>query len=126
MVVRKIMVRLVIVDDEKDSVDTLVTLFESEGMQVAGKGYDGEEAYQLYKKQKPDVLILDMKMPEFDGVYAIHKIKKEFPHAKIIVITGYMEYDEIELDCEKYFHKPYDFDKLLDTVKSIAELKVNV
>lgn len=119
------MIRLVIVDDEKDAVDTLTTLFESEGIQIVGKGYDGEQAYQLYKKEKPDVIVLDMKMPEFSGLYAIDKIKTDFPDAKIIVITGYVEYDQIKLDCEKFFHKPYDFDSLLSAVKSISLLKVH-
>ena len=125
--VRKFLIRLVIVDDEKDAVDTLTTLFESEGIQIVGKGYDGEQAYQLYKKEKPDVIILDMKMPEFSGLYAIDKIRKEFPDAKIIVVTGYVEYDsQVKLDCDEFFHKPYDFDKLLDSVKLISSLKVNV
>ena len=125
MEVSKILSRIVIVDDEKDAVDTLTTLFESEGIQVVGKGYDGKQAYELYKKEKPDVIILDMKMPEFSGLYAIEKIKAEFPDAKIIVITGYVEYNQIKLNCEKFFHKPYDFDVLLDAVKSVSLLKVH-
>lgn len=120
------MTRIVIVDDEKDAVDTLTTLFESEKIEVVGQGYDGEQAYQLYKKEKPDCTILDMKMPEFSGMYAIDKIKKEFPDAKIIIITGYVEYDsQVKLDCEYFFHKPYDFDQLLNAVKSVSVLKIN-
>ena len=119
------MTRIVVVDDEKDAVDTLTTLFESEGIEVVGQGYDGEQAYQLYKKEKPDVIILDMKMPEFSGLYAIDKITKEFTDAKIIAITGYVEYEQIKLNCEKFFHKPYDFDSLLSAVKSVSPLKVH-
>ncbi|MCH8860624.1 MAG: response regulator [Thaumarchaeota archaeon] len=62
---------VIIVDDEEDCRDTLQETLELSGIDVAGTGANGEEAYQLYEKFLPDVTILDLNMPDYDGNYAI-------------------------------------------------------
>lgn len=115
----KKMTTAIIVDDDYDTVETLADCFEHEGICIVGCGYNGEEAFQLYKQHKPDIVILDMKMPEYDGVYAIDKIKKEDPNAKIIVLTAYMDYKFPVNEVVAIFSKPYEFDDLLAKVKEL-------
>jgi len=78
-------IRAIVVDDDEDSSDSICQSLEVSGVNVVGKGFDGEQAYQLYKTLIPDVVILDMNMPNYDGAYALEKIKQDFPEAKIIV-----------------------------------------
>ena len=115
--------KIIIVDDERDTVESLQKIMELENIEVAGVGYDGENAFQLYKKHNPDVVLLDMKMPEFDGAYAIKKIKEFDSNAKIIVITGYTDYDFQRDDAAAIFTKPYDVDKVITAVRKAAKSK---
>ena len=114
---------IIIVDDDKDTVDSLTQFMDLEKINVVGQGYNGEEAYQLYKEKKPDVVLLDMKMPEYDGAYAIKKIKEEDQNAKIIVITGYTDYQFQRDDAAAIFTKPYDIDEVLDSIRKIGSAK---
>ena len=109
----------IIVDDNPDAVDTLAEYLEFYDISVVGKGYDGEEAYQLFKKLRPKFVILDMTMPKYDGAYAIKKIRAEDPDAKIIVVTGYSDYKFDKQEVVAVFEKPY---KMLEIVKLIEEI----
>ena len=114
------MTRVIIVDDDKDTVEIFSTFLKLKGIDVVGKGYNGLEAVRLYKDLKPDIAILDMKMPEYDGKYAIDNIRREDPLARIIVVTGYSEYKPEELHVDEVFYKPYTIDSILDAIKKIT------
>ena len=114
-------VRAIVVDDDEDTVVVFTDYLKIKGIDVVGTGSNGKQAFELYQKHKPDIVILDMKMPEFDGKYAIDKIKKEDPNAKIIVVTGYHDYDKIEEEVEAVFYKPYEIDEIISAIKKILE-----
>jgi len=84
-------IKVIVVDDDPDVVTLMSSQLEKKGITVIGKAYDGEEASVLYFTHKPDVLLLDLKMPNYDGHYAIEKIKQKDPNAKIIVISAYLD-----------------------------------
>lgn len=107
----------IIVDDEKDAVDLLSNFLEMMGFSVVGRGYNGCEAVRMYEKTNPTFVVLDMKMPMYDGAYAISMIKKMDPDAKIFVITGYSPYDDLEKDVIAVFTKPCDLHQLHDQIK---------
>jgi len=113
-------INAIVIDDDEDSCDSICQALEIGGINVIEKGYDGEQAYQLYKKLNPDVLILDMNMPNYDGGYALEKITQDYPDAKIIVVTAYTDYKFETAKASAIFTKPYDFEPFLDTVKKIA------
>lgn len=113
-------IKAIVVDDDEDSSDSICQALEIGGINVIGKGYDGEQAYQLYKTLTPDVLILDMNMPNYDGGYALEKITQDYPDAKIIVVTAYTDYKFEKAKASAIFIKPYEFEPFLDTVKKIA------
>lgn len=117
------LVRVVIVDDDIDTVNVFSQYLEIKGMEVVGKGYGGKEAVELYKELKPDVIITDMKMPEYDGDYVIEKIKEEDPDAKIIVVTGSSEeYNELEKRVSAVFRKPYQINDVIEAILECAKL----
>jgi two-component system chemotaxis response regulator CheY len=94
------------------------------GVDVVGETRDGKTAVEIYKELKPDVIITDMKMPEYDGVYVINEVTEFDPGAKIIVVTAYQEYN---FDRKKVFStliKPYNVEELLRKIKQIEDLLV--
>ncbi len=113
-------IKAVVVDDEEDTLDSICQTLEIGGITVVGKGYDGEQAYQLYKTLSPDVIILDMNMPNYDGGYALEKITQDYPNAKIIVVTAFTDYTFEKVKAAAIITKPYDFEPFLDTIKKVA------
>ena len=118
------LIKAVVVDDEEDTLDSICQTLEIGGIDVIGKGHDGEQAYQLYKSLGPDVLILDMNMPNYDGGYALEKIKQDFPEARIIVMTAFTDYTFEQAKASAIITTPYDFEPFLDTVKKVATGKI--
>ena len=113
-------IRIVVADDDHDMVDTISILLEVKGVKVIGKAYDGEEAYQQYVKLKPDVVLLDLNMPNYDGHYAIEKITQEDPNAKIVVISAYLDKHFESNKVLAVFSKPYDVDEIVKKIKEIT------
>lgn len=113
-------IRAIVIDDDEDSSDSICQALEISGINVIGKGFDGEQAYQLYKTLLPDVVILDMQMPNYDGAYALEKIKQNYPTAKIIVVTGFTDYTFEKEHADAIFTKPYDLEPFIEMVNKIA------
>jgi len=115
---------VIIVDDD----NTLVKVFEQylklNNINVLGQCYDGKEAVTLYEKLKPDVVLLDIMMPHYDGFYALEKIKEIDPDAKVIAVTADLTADtEKKLENLKVsgiIYKPYDMKDILSTIENVA------
>ena len=108
------------VDDDLDTVEVFSQYLSLKGIDVVGTGHNGKDAFELYQELKPDVVLLDMKMPEFDGQYAIDKIKKLDPNAKIIVVTGYHDYKIDENQVAAIFYKPYEINQIMNAIQKIV------
>ena len=113
------MTSIIVIDDEKDIVSTMSELLELHGMDVVGKGYNGLEAVQLFDKLCPDVVLLDLMMPEYDGLYALKKIREKDPIANIVIVTGELpksSMDEVvTLKPTKILIKPIDVNILVES-----------
>lgn len=89
-------IHVLIADDHAVVREGLRTLINTEpGMVVVGEAIDGCEAVQQARELQPDVILLDMVMPKQDGLAAIIAIKKEQPHAKILVLTSFADDDKL-------------------------------
>ncbi len=100
--------------------------WEREGFQFVGEASDGELAYPLIKKEKPDILITDIRMPFMDGLELSRIIRNELPQIKILILSGYNEFDyaktAIDLGITRYLLKPINSSKLLEAVKEVGQL----
>ncbi|MFC8303498.1 response regulator [Specibacter sp. NPDC057265] len=84
-------INVVIVDDEKFVRGALRTyLSQTQDVVVIAEGENGQEAIDLVRQHRPDVLIIDVQMPVMDGVAAIRHIVAEFPETRILVVTGHI------------------------------------
>ena len=81
---------IVIIDDDVLVSSALKTILESkEEIRVSGMGQDGGEALRLYREHKPDVLLMDIRMKNVSGLAASREILKEYPEAKILLLTTF-------------------------------------
>ena len=91
--------------------------WEQEGFEFVGEASDGELAYPLIKREKPDILITDIRMPFMDGLELSRLVKKELPQIKIIILSGYNEFDyaknAISIGVTDYLLKPISSAKIL-------------
>jgi DNA-binding NarL/FixJ family response regulator len=81
-------IRVLAVDDHPLLREGIAALIESEeGMELVGEASNGREALDLFRKSQPDITLMDLQMPEMNGIDAIGAIRGEFPDARIIVLT---------------------------------------
>ena len=86
------MIKVVIIDDDIFVSGALKTILESSGdITVPATGCDGKEALELYKKYRPDVLLMDIRMKEVSGLDASAAVLKEFPKANILLLTTFSD-----------------------------------
>jgi NarL family two-component system response regulator LiaR len=89
-------IRILIADDHpvvRRGLGTLITV--KPGLELAGEAENGLEAVELARTLQPDVIVLDLMMPELDGLAAITRIKAENPQARILVVTSFAEDDKV-------------------------------
>ncbi len=83
-------IRVMVVDDHDIMRAGLVSMIDREpGMKVVAEAGDGRQAVEEFHKYKPDITLMDLRMPLMDGVEAIESIRKEFQHSRFIVLTTY-------------------------------------
>ena len=112
---------VLIADDSIVSRKMLEKLLKLSGYEIAAFAIDGREAVELYKKLKPDVVTMDITMPQMNGMEAMKLIKEYDPDAKVVLITaaGQEEKKALakELGADGYITKPYDNQDILDTIE---------
>ncbi len=121
------MIRAIVVDDDQTVLEVICEFLQIENIHVVGKGNDGKEAVELFCKLKPDIILLDVMMPRYDGFYALQKIRQYDPFAKVIMVTADLTNDTEkklkELQVSAITYKPYDIDILVDTIKQVIQSK---
>nr|WP_300003916.1 response regulator transcription factor [Tissierella sp.] len=100
---------LIIIDDDHLVVNSLRTIIEASGIEVIAIGYNGLEAIELFKKHKPDLVLMDIRMEELNGIEATKEILSIDQEAKILLITTFQDDDYISsalsLGCRGYILK---------------------
>ena len=84
-------IRIILADDQKLFVESLKAVIESrsENIEVVGIAYNGKEAIELVKKLRPDIALLDVRMPVMNGVEATRIIRHKYPDTQIVILTTY-------------------------------------
>ena len=113
------MKKLLIVDDEAGIVDEVKSFFEEEGYEVytADTGKEGIEALE---RHQPDLILVDMKLPDMSGLNVLRFCKANFPTIKVIVDTGYVDQGMIDeadkLGRDAFLQKPFDLEFLRNEI----------
>lgn len=99
--------------------------WEQEGYEFVGEASDGELAYPMILKEKPDILITDIRMPFMNGLELSRLVKKELPDIKILILSGYDEFEyakkAIKIGVTEYLLKPISAAKLTEVLNAVAE-----
>lgn len=120
------MLKVFLVEDEfvvregiKNNID-----WGAHGYEFCGEASDGELAFPMIQKLKPDIVITDIRMPFMDGLTLSRLIKKEMPWVEIIILTGYEEFEYakegIKIGIAQYLTKPISGDELVREVDALA------
>jgi DNA-binding NarL/FixJ family response regulator len=120
----KLRIRVLVADDHSILRQGLVSLIEDRAdMTVAGEASNGREAVELWKKHRPDVTLLDLRMPELDGVDTIKAIRADNENARIIVLTTFDGdediYRAIQAGAKGYLLKDVPREGLMDCVRRV-------
>ena len=117
--------KILIADDHEVMRTGVRALVEQEpGWQVCGTATNGQEAVDAVRKQKPDVVILDMTMPELDGLEALRQIKRALPNTEVLIFSAYHSEEVIEqlfdAGAKSYIQKSDAGRYLVAAIKSLA------
>ena len=93
------------------------------GYIIAGEAANGQEAATKYKELKPDLVLMDITMPEVDGLQALKLIRKDDPDAKVIMCSAMgqqaMVVDAIQSGAKDFIVKPFQADRVLEAVRKV-------
>lgn len=117
--------RVLIVDDAIFMRMKLKDILEKNGYEVVGEAQNGYEAIEIYKTEKPDLVTMDITMPEMDGVTALKEIKKIDPQAKVIMCSAMgqqsMVMDAIQAGAIDFIVKPFDTDRVIKSLNKVSK-----
>ncbi|PKK83055.1 MAG: hypothetical protein CVT49_10500 [candidate division Zixibacteria bacterium HGW-Zixibacteria-1] len=120
----KTKLNLLLVDDEADFRRATTQGLSRRGFNVE-EACGGEEALEKIKKQRPDVILLDQKMPGLSGIETLQRIRKNDPTLPVIILTGHGDYYTalagIRLDITEFMQKPVDIDQLAARIHTLLE-----
>ncbi len=122
---------VLVVDDDPDLVESISMKLESDSFRVS-KAYDGIEAWDKIKEERPDLIILDVMMPRKNGYELCRELKKDDQYKDITVVlltavgdavstTTYTHCDGKTTPADDFIPKPIDLDKLMEIVKEYLE-----
>lgn len=118
---------VVVVDDSKMSRKILRNLLEEAGYAVVAEATDGEEGIAAYMQYKPDIITLDITMPNLDGIEALKEIIKEDKNAKAVMISAAGQQQKIiealKIGAEKFITKPFEKNEVISCIESMMKNK---
>ena len=116
---------VLIVDDSRTSRRLLKDILERAGYTVVAEAINGKEGVAYYVKFKPDIVTMDITMPEMDGIEALRQIKRESPDAKVIMITAAGQKEKmveaVKLGAAEFIAKPFIEETVLEALKHCSE-----
>ena len=117
--------RILLCDDTRDIIVLLASELELHSdLEVVAEAYDGRAAIQLAESHQPDVVVLDLVMPEMDGLEALPAILEAAPGAKVVVLSGFeagaMESKALSLGARRYLEKGVAASEIAHVVRAVA------
>jgi len=113
--------RILIVDDAALMRMMIRDILTKNGYEVVGEAQDGAQAVEKYKELHPDLVTMDITMPEMDGIAALKEIRKMDSNAKIIMCSAMgqqaMVIDAIQAGAKDFIVKPFQADRVIEAIK---------
>ena len=117
--------RVLIVDDAAFMRMMIKDILKKGGYEVVGEAEDGVKAVERFKELQPDLVTMDITMPEMDGITAVKEIRKVDPDAVIIMCSAMgqqaMVIDAIQAGAKDFVVKPFQPDRVLEAVKKVIQ-----
>ncbi|AJS59159.1 MULTISPECIES: response regulator [Paenibacillus] len=112
--------RILIVDDAAFMRMMIRDILTKNGFEVVGEAQDGAQAIEKFKEVRPDLITMDITMPEMDGIAALKEIKKIDPSAKVIMCSAMgqqaMVIDAIQAGAKDFIVKPFQSDRVVEAI----------
>jgi two-component system chemotaxis response regulator CheY len=116
--------RILITDDALFMRVTLKNILTQNGYEVVGEAGNGVESVDLYKKLKPDIVTMDITMPEMDGIAALKEIRSLDPNARVVMCTAMgqknMVVEAIQAGAKDFIVKPFQAERVLEALQKAA------
>ncbi|GGH69587.1 chemotaxis protein CheY [Compostibacillus humi] len=113
--------KILIVDDAAFMRMMIKDILTKNGYEVAGEAQDGAQAVEKYKELNPDLVTMDITMPEMDGITALKEIRKINPDAKVIMCSAMgqqaMVIDAIQAGAKDFIVKPFQADRVIEAIQ---------
>lgn len=113
----------IIIEDDQELCEVEKELLELNDIVVLAIGNNGKDAIELYQKFRPDIVLMDVRMPNYDGIYGLENIRELDPKSKIIMITAESNDGTIQrindLKASALILKPFDATKLFKTIDGL-------
>ncbi|QMV40160.1 response regulator [Cohnella cholangitidis] len=113
--------RILIVDDAAFMRMMIRDILTKNGYEVVGEAQDGAQAIEKYKEFNPDLITMDITMPEMDGITALKEIRKLDSNAKVIMCSAMgqqaMVIDAIQAGAKDFIVKPFQADRVIEAIK---------
>lgn len=116
--------KVLIADDAAFMRMMIRDILTKNGIEVIGEAVNGKDAIAKYRELNPDIITLDITMPEMDGLQALKEIKKEFPDAKCLMCSAMgqqaMVIDAIQSGAKDFIVKPFQADRVIEAITKAA------
>lgn len=117
------MARVLIVDDAAFMRMMLKDILSKNGLEVVGEAVNGADAIEKYRDLQPDVVTMDITMPEMDGITAVKEIRALHPQAKVIMCSAMgqqpMVLEAIQAGAKDFVVKPFQSDRVMDSINKV-------
>jgi two-component system chemotaxis response regulator CheY len=117
--------QILIVDDAAFMRMMIKDILTKNGFEVVGEAQDGVQAVEKYKELTPDLVTMDITMPEMDGITALKQIKEENKDAKVIMCSAMgqqaMVIDAIQAGAQDFIVKPFQEDRVIEAIQKVLE-----
>ncbi len=116
--------RVLIIEDRPDVAELIELILSDEGFRVA-VAYNGESGLEEFRRERPDLVLLDLVLPDMHGFDVFRKMREVDTEVPIVMLTGQARLSDrvagIELGAEEYLVKPFATDELVEKVRSVLE-----
>jgi len=117
--------RILIVDDAAFMRMMVKNILVKEGYEVVGEAENGVQAVEKYKELTPDLVTMDITMPEMDGISAVKEIMKTNPKAKVVMCSAMgqqaMVIDAIQAGAKDFIVKPFQADRVIEAISKVLK-----